>query len=80
MTDDTFIRADLTRFYLATQPPRHPRMLAQWLLENADSSQCWQPAIEALRRIDRGEVTAENGGLVYPQGDGATLLPFPPPA
>ena len=80
VTDDTFIRADLTRFYLATRHPWHPRMLAQWLLENADFSQWWRPAIEALRRLDRGEVAAENGGLVHPQGDGATLSPFPPPA
>ena len=31
ITDDTFIRMDITRFYLAAEPPRTPAMLAEWL-------------------------------------------------
>lgn len=70
ITDDTFIRADITRFYLATDPPRTPRMLVDWLLENADFRMWWKPAVEALRRVERGEVTAEEGGLTHRQGGG----------
>jgi ADP-ribosylglycohydrolase len=70
VTDDTFIRGDFTRFYLRTKPPRTPSMLAAWLLEHADFSQWWGPAVEALRRVERGEVKPEEGGLSYLQGGG----------
>jgi len=76
ITDDTFIRIDITRFFLATRPPRTPRLLAGWLLENADFRNWWPPAVEALRRIDRGEVSAEQGGLKHaPGGGGAWWTP-----
>lgn len=70
VTDDTFIRTDLTHFYLNTRPPRTPQLLANWLLENANFAMWWAPAVEALRRIKRGEVTAQKGGLTYRQGGG----------
>ena len=70
VTDDTFIRADLTRFILETEPPRTPAALAEWMLANADFSVWWPPAIEALRRVERGEVTAEEAGLSHGQGGG----------
>jgi len=71
VTDDTFIRGDFTRFFLSTRPPRTPGMLAEWLLENADFSKWYQPIIEALHRIRRGEVTPEKCGLTFNQGGGA---------
>jgi ADP-ribosylglycohydrolase len=70
VTDDTFIRADFTRFFLVTRPPRSPRLLADWMLTNADFSGWWPPLIEALRRVERGEVSAEEGGLTFFQGGG----------
>jgi ADP-ribosylglycohydrolase len=70
ITDDTYIRVDIARFYVATKPPRAPRMLAEWLLKNADFGNWWRPAVEALERIRDGKVTAENGGLTHRQGGG----------
>ncbi len=71
VTDDTFIRAQFTRFYIETHPPRTPAMLATWLLANADFNMWWPPMTEPLRAIERGEVTPENAGLSHPQGGGA---------
>ena len=70
ITDDTYIRVDLTRFYLSTEPPRTPRMLVDWLLKKANFSNWWKPAVEALERIRDGKVTAEEGGLTHQQGGG----------
>jgi ADP-ribosylglycohydrolase len=70
VTDDTFIRGDITRFFLDTRPPRTPALLAEWLLAHADFSMWWPPIIEGLRRVERGEVSAEDGGLTFFQGGG----------
>lgn len=70
ITDDTFIRVDFTRFYLATKPPRTPQLLVEWMLANADFSGWWPPIIEGLKRVERGEVTAEGGGMTFFQGGG----------
>jgi len=70
VTDDTFIRADFTRFFLDTAPPRTPGLLVDWMLENADFSGWWPPIIEGLRRVERGEVSADEGGLSFFQGGG----------
>jgi ADP-ribosylglycohydrolase len=70
VTDDTFIRVDVTRFYLETEPPRTTAQFAEWLLANADFRMWWKPAVEALERIQRGEVSAEEGGLSHRQGGG----------
>ena len=70
VTDDTFIRADWTRFFLDTSPPRTPQMVVDWMLANTDFFGWWPPIIEGLRRVERGEVTAEEGGLTFFQGGG----------
>ena len=70
VTDDTFIRADWTRFYLDTDPPRTAQMVADWMLGNTEFFGWWAPLIEALRRVERGEVSAEEGGLTFFQGGG----------
>ena len=70
ITDDTYIRADFTRFFLNTPAPRTAGMLANWLLENADFTMWWKPAVEALKKIERGETTPETGGESHPQGGG----------
>lgn len=70
VTDDTFIRADFTRFFLSTSPPRSPQMLVDWMLANTDFFGWWPPLIEALRRVERGEVSAEEGGMSFFQGGG----------
>jgi len=70
ITDDTFIRADFTRFFLETPAPRTPRVLGNWLLANANFDWWWGPAVEALRRVERGEVSAEEAGDTYLQGGG----------
>jgi len=70
VTDDTFIRADWTRFFLDTSPPRTPQMVVDWMVANTDFFGWWPPIIEGLRRVERGEVTAEEGGLTFFQGGG----------
>lgn len=70
VTDDTFIRAEMTRFFLATSPPRTPRMLADWLLANADFDHYFSEAVEVLHRIGRGELEAESAGLTVREGGG----------
>jgi hypothetical protein len=70
VTDDTFIRADFTRFFLETAPPRTPTMLADWILENANFDWWWPPIVEGLRRVERGEVSAATGGDTFLQGGG----------
>jgi ADP-ribosylglycohydrolase len=70
VTDDTFIRADFTRFFLETVAPRTPRMLADWLSAHANFDWWWPPIVEGLRRVERGEVTPEEGGDTFLQGGG----------
>jgi ADP-ribosylglycohydrolase len=70
VTDDTFIRGDFTPFLLAVPPPRTPDMLVDWLLQHARFVMWWPPMIEGLRRVQRGEVKAEEGGLTFFQGGG----------
>ncbi|MHC4679561.1 MAG: ADP-ribosylglycohydrolase family protein [Planctomycetota bacterium] len=70
ITDDTFIRLDLTRFYLHTEPPYTPGKLADYLLKHADFSNWWGQAVKALRRIEQGRVSAEESGLDHIQGGG----------
>jgi ADP-ribosylglycohydrolase len=71
VTDDTFIRAAFTEFFLATPPDgRTPEALAQWLLDNADFRYWWPPMVEPLRRIERGDVTPEQAGLEFREGGG----------
>lgn len=70
VTDDTFIRADFTRFLTENSAPRTPGQLADWMLANADFSGWWPPVIEALHRVKRGDATAEESGRTFFQGGG----------
>ncbi len=70
ITDDTYIRLDLTRFLLKNDPPYKARKFAAWLLEHADFSNWWKVAVRPLRRIESGETTAEKAGLNHKQGGG----------
>ena len=70
VTDDTFIRADLSRFVLETPPPYTAQGFAQWLLANADFSNWWSVAVDVLTRIEKGELNAEDAGLSHIQGGG----------
>jgi hypothetical protein len=45
-------------------------MVVDWMLANTDFFGWWPPIIEGLRRVERGEVTAEEGGLTFFQGGG----------
>lgn len=71
ITDDTFCRKDICRFYLATQAPRTPEMLADWLLENGELDTQW-PAwmVRALRWVQEGKVKASECGDTFKQGGG----------
>ena len=70
VTDDTYIRRDLTEFFLHNPAPWTPAQLADWMLKNAHFEQWWPPVIEALRKIERGEVSAEECGNTFMQGGG----------
>jgi ADP-ribosylglycohydrolase len=69
-TDDTAIRMQLARYVLETEPPYTAGKFAPWLLENADFSNWWDMAVKALKRIESGEVTAEESGNRHEQGGG----------
>ncbi|MHC4694916.1 MAG: sialate O-acetylesterase, partial [Planctomycetota bacterium] len=70
VTDDTFIRLDLARFYLNTNPPYTPGKLADYLLKHARFENWWGQAVKVLRRIEKGQVRAEQAGLTHIQGGG----------
>lgn len=74
VTDDTFIRWDITRFYLETPAPRTPQMLVDWCIENAHIGgdfPLWDPPlIEGLLRVQRGEAEAHDAGMTFTQGGG----------
>ncbi len=70
VTDDTFIRGDLTRFFADVKLPWNAAAFAEWLLGHADFTMWWKPAVDALQRVRRGEVTAESGGLSHKPGGG----------
>ncbi|WP_158655152.1 ADP-ribosylglycohydrolase family protein [Flavivirga eckloniae] len=70
ITDDTFIRADCTRFYLNVKPPYTAHKMAHYFLKNADFSNWWTVAVKALRRVESGEVSAEDAGFKHQQGGG----------
>ena len=69
VTDDTYIRADIARYLLNTEKPWTAERLCSYLIENADFSCWWPPAVEALRRVERGASAAESGSI-HPQGGG----------
>ncbi len=71
VTDDSFLRAELTRFFLDTPPPRTAGMLADYFIEHANRDYFWYPKLEPLDRIERGEVDPKDAGMDAPQGGGA---------
>ncbi len=70
ITDDTYIRLDLARFVLQADPPYTASAFAAWLVKHADFSNWWSVAVKPLRRIEKGEVRAEESGLDHKQGGG----------
>ncbi|MDF1515050.1 MAG: ADP-ribosylglycohydrolase family protein, partial [Anaerolineae bacterium] len=70
ITDDTYIRADLSSYVIETQPPYTAPDFAQWLLQNADFSNWWSVAVDVLKRIKTSELNAEDAGLSHVQGGG----------
>ena len=69
-TDDTAIRMQLARYLLETDPPYTAAKFAPWLIENADFANWRGQAVKAVKRIESGEVTAEEGGRMHKQGGG----------
>jgi ADP-ribosylglycohydrolase len=70
ITDDTAIRIQLARYVLETDLPYTATKFAPWLSEHADFSNWWNVAVKALKRVESGEVTAEESGLHHIQGGG----------
>ena len=70
ITDDTFIRVDLSKFLLAHSEPYTPEALAQWFLENCDFGQWPHLMLQPLKRIQAGEVTVQESARDNPQGGG----------
>lgn len=71
VTDDTFLRAELTRFFLEVDPPWTVEKLAEDFIQNANRDYFWYPKLEPLERIRSGVVSAEDAGYDAPQGGGA---------
>jgi ADP-ribosylglycohydrolase len=70
VTDDSYIRADLTRYLLANDPPYTATAFAHWLNAHADFRNWWKVAVEPLKRIEAGEIEAEDAGYHHQQGGG----------
>jgi len=62
ITDDTYIRMDLLRFFLHVEAPYTAAKLADHLLENSDFFGWWDPPLNHLQRVGQGEFPAENAG------------------
>jgi ADP-ribosylglycohydrolase len=62
ITDDTYIRMDLLEFFLHVKPPYTAGKLADYLLENSDFFGWWDPPLNHLRRVGKGEFSAANAG------------------
>ena len=69
ITDDTFIRADIARFFLTVQQPWTVDSLCTFLLNHADFAYWWKPAVDALRRVEAGMPPSESGKM-HMQGGG----------
>ena len=71
VTDDTFIRGDIIRFYLETDRPRTADELVSWLLDNADFDQWWRPAVSILETIESTSIDPRDAGASHRQGGGS---------
>lgn len=70
VTDDTYIRMDLARFVLETDPPYTASSFAPWLIKHANLKNWWIQAVRALERVADGSVSPEEGGMHHMQGGG----------
>jgi ADP-ribosylglycohydrolase len=71
ITDDTFCRKDMCRFYIETNPPRTPEVLADWLLKNAELETQWSKLrARPLHLIAEGKANATDFGDTHRQGGG----------
>lgn len=70
VTDDTYIRKDLTQYFLHSPQPYTAQSLALYLAEHAAFDQWWPPVVQVLFAIQRGEADAETSGLSHMQGGG----------
>jgi ADP-ribosylglycohydrolase len=69
ITDDTYIRADIADFLLDTKPPYTAQKLCDYLLNYADFSYWWKPAVDALDRVKNG-TDIKKSGESHLQGGG----------
>lgn len=76
VTDDTFIRADIARYILSQKPPWTVDTLCTYLLQNADFSYWWKPAVDALRRVENGTPPIESGKIHRQGGGNGWWYPF----
>ncbi len=70
VTDDTFIRKDLTLFLLNNPAPYSAHQLACWLADNAEWRQWWPPVVQVIHSIKAGEADAKTSGMTHAQGGG----------
>lgn len=70
ITDDTYIRMDLTKYLLAPDADFTAEQFAAWLIKNADFSNWWKAAVGILKEVEKGTYTAEEAGLHHKQGGG----------
>ncbi len=70
VTDDTYIRDDVTQFVFQNPQPeqRTPAAFAEYLLWHMSLQRWWHPPIDLMVKIHRGEIPAEEGGDREPIG------------
>lgn len=73
ITDDTYIRDDITRFVLRYPDPaqRIAEALYAFLMAEAKFDRWWQKARIPLQRIERGETTVQDASKEHDRGGGA---------
>jgi len=62
ITDDTYIRMDLLEFFVHKEAPYTAAKLADYLLKYSDFFGWWDPPLNQLKRIEKGEFPAEDAG------------------
>ena len=62
ITDDTYIRMDLQKFFIHTEPPYTAEKLANYLLENSTFFGWWEVPLNHLKRIKNNEFPAKDAG------------------
>jgi len=69
-TDDTAIRMQLAAYVLDTNLPYTAEGFSNWLKENANFENWWEPAVKAIKRVWDGKVTIDESGKLHKQGGG----------